>query len=531
VNAAASGSAATPTGGLWELLDWRAGQTPNALFAVDADDRRLSFAEYRECVLRCAAGLADRGVAEGTAVSWILPTWLESLVLAAALARLGARQNPILPIYRAREVSFICRQSGATLLVAPKLFRGFDYQQMAGEVASELPKLDRLLVDSGCDPMDLPSGDPSRLPAAASALPTGEMPIRWLFYTSGTTAHPKGALHTDASLFSAAAGLADVLSLGPDDRIALVFPLTHIGGVGWLLAGLLTGAAQIVVPTFDPATSIETLALHGVTQATAGTAFHQAYLEAQRARPDVPLFPAVRAFPGGGAPKPPQLHNAIRRELGGAGIVSGYGMTECPIVSMNRIGDPDDKLAHTEGRANPSTMRIRIVRPDGSPAGAGQEGEVRVNGPQLFAGYLDASLDSDAFDDTGFFRTGDLGKLDTDGFLAITGRLKDVIIRKGENISAKEIEDLLHGHPKVSEAAVVGLPDPASGERCCAVVVCRSQSEPLDFEEMVQFLSAQKLMRQKIPEQLELVDALPRNPTGKVLKQELRSRYTAHPAT
>jgi acyl-CoA synthetase (AMP-forming)/AMP-acid ligase II len=351
------------------------------------------------------------------------------------------------------------------------------------------------------------------------------MPIRWLFYTSGTTADPKGALHTNASLFSAAAGLADVLSLGPDDRIALVFPLTHIGGVGWLLAGLLTGAAQIVVPTFDPATSIEILARHGVTQATAGTAFHQAYLEAQRAKPDVPLFPLVRAFPGGGAPKPPQLHHAIRRELGGAGIVSGYGMTECPIVSMNRVDDPDDKLAHTEGRANPSSMRIRIVRSDQSPADPGEEGEIRVRGPQLFAGYLDASLDSDAFDEAGFFRTGDLGKLDSDGFLVITGRLKDVIIRKGENISAKEIEDLLHGHPKVSEVAVVGLPDAASGERCCAVVVCRSDSEPLDFEEMVRFLNAQKLMRQKIPEQLELLDDLPRNPTGKVLKQELRNRF------
>ena len=191
---------------------------------------------------------------------------------------------------------------------------------------------------------------------------------------------------------------------------------------------------------------------------------------------------------------------------------------------MNRVTDPDDKLAHTEGRPNPPEMEIAIVRPDGSRSSPGEAGEVRARGPQLFRGYLDDTLNAAAFDENGFFCTGDLGYLDDDGFIVITGRLKDVIIRKGENISAKEIEDLLHQHPKVVEAAAIGLPDPASGERCCAVVVCR-EGEPLAFNEMVAFLEAQDLMRQKIPEQLELVDVLPRNPTGKVLKQELRERF------
>ncbi len=515
----------TGTGALWDLVERRAERSPEALFAVDDRDRRLSFRQYRDAALRCAAGLAERGVGRDSAVSWMLPTWLESLVLTAALARVGARQNPILPIYRDREVRFICEQSGARLLIVPKSFRSFDYEAMARKVAREQAHLEVLVVDGERDHMLLPDADPGTLAPVRGPSAGGSRPVRWLFYTSGTTADPKGALHTDDSLFSAAAGLADVLELAADDRIALVFPLTHIGGIGWLLAGLLTGASQIVVPVFDPVTSIDVLARHGVTQATAGTVFHQAYLEAQRARSAGPLFPAVRAFPGGGAPKPPQLHDAIRRELGGVGIVSGYGMTECPIVAMNCVSDPDEKLAHTEGRANPASMRIRIAGPDGRSVGPGEEGEIRVRGPQLFSGYLDASLDREAFDEEGFFRTGDLGKLDADGFVVITGRLKDVIIRKGENISAKEIEDALHGHPKVAEVAVVGLPDPASGERCCAVVVCRSPSEPLEFDEMVAFLEEQKLMLQKIPEQLELTRELPRNPTGKVLKQELRKRY------
>jgi acyl-CoA synthetase (AMP-forming)/AMP-acid ligase II len=504
---------ATPDG-FWPLLERRVAETPDALFSVeetDENERRLTFAEYRDAALACAAGLAERGVEADSAVSWMLPTWTDALVLVAALARLGARQNPILPIYRAREVGFITEQSNAELLVVPRVFRGFDYEAMAQEVAGERDDLQVMALDPDGS---LPQGDVSALPASPAPTTPEDAPVRWLFYTSGTTADPKGALHSDHSLLSAAVGMCDVLSLQPDDRVALVFPLTHIGGIGWLLASLVSGCALIVIPVFEPKASIQVLAKHGVTQATAGTAFHQAYLEAQRAQPGTPLFPNVRAFPGGGAPKPPQLHADVRDEIGGVGIVSGYGMTECPIVSMNRVSDPTEKLAQTEGRANPPTMQIKL-----------EGGEIRVRGPQLFRGYLDPKLNDAAFDEDGFFRTGDLGEIDPEGFVVITGRLKDVIIRKGENISAKEIEDLLHLHPKIAEAAAVGLPDPSSGERCCAVVGCRDPADPIAFDEMVAFLKTRELMTQKIPEQLEIVDVLPRNPTGKVLKTELRERF------
>ncbi len=505
---------------LWELVEARAAATPDALFAVDERERRLCFAAYRDAALRHAAGLARLGVGAGTRVSWQLPTSLEALLLAAALSRLGAVQNPILPIYRKREVAFVTRQSEARLLVVPEHFRGFAHGAMAREIAGAQPGLEVLVVDGG-----LPEGDPGALPTP----PAGDGdPLRWIFYTSGTTADPKGALHGDATLLAAFTAMAERLEIRADDRVALVFPVTHVGGIGWLLIALATGCAHIVVPIFDPATSIELLARHGVTQATAGTAFHQAYLAAQRARGPAPLFPQVRAFPGGGAPKPPQLHYDLKKDLGGAGIVAGYGLTECPVLAMSSPRDPDLKLAHTEGRANPPELEIRVVRSDGSRAGPGEEGELRARGPQLCQGYLDSSLDAEAFDTDGFFRTGDLGHLDADGYVVVTGRLKDVIIRKGENISAREIEDLLHRHPKVAEAAVIGLPDPASGERACAVVACRGEA-PLDFAEMAAFLRAQGLMIQKIPEQLELVSELPRNPTGKVLKHELRQRFGGRP--
>ena len=508
--------------GLWQLVEARAAATPSALFAVDEHERRLDFAGYRDAALRVAAGLAAQGIGAETRVSWMLPTTLDAMVLCAALARLGAVQNPILPIYREREVRFIARQTAARLLCVPGIWRGFDYASMAREVAREEPDLRVLVVDSG-----LPEADPRVLPHEPEPQDPARAPVRWHFYTSGTSADPKGARHTDATLLASFRGMVRVLELVPDDRHGLVFPFTHVGGVGWLLAGLLAGFPHVVVAAFDPKTSIPFLASHDVTLAGAGTAFHQAYVAAQRAQPGRPLFPRLRALPGGGAPKPPALHEECKRWLGGVGIVSGYGLTECPIISMNSVRDPDEKLAHTEGRPNPPDAVIEVRRPDGTAAEHGEEGEVVARAPQQCRGYLDAAHDADAFDARGFFRTGDLGRIDREGYVVVTGRLKDVIIRKGENISAREVEDLLYEHPKVADVAVIGLPDPASGERCCAVVVARDAGAPLGFDEMAAFLRGRGLMVQKIPEQLEPLDALPRNASGKVRKQELREKFAA----
>lgn len=511
-------------GGLWALIEARAQATPDALFTVDEKGRRATFREYRDAAERCAAGLHASGIGAESMVSWMLPTNWESLVLVAALARLTAVQNPILPIYRHKEVGFITKQAKSRLLVVPGTWRGFDYLAMAEEIAADRTGLDVLVVDGS-----VPEGDPSSLPPSPPEYEDAAAPVRWLFYSSGTTADPKGARHTDLTLAAAARGMSGVLDLAEDDRVAMVFPFTHVGGVVWVYSGLMTGCSFIVVPVFDPSTTIDVLAKNDVTQATAGTAFHQAYLAEQRKRRaagnDAPLFPHVRTFPGGGAPKPPQLHYDLKAEMGGAGIVSGYGMTECPILVMNSVHDPDEKLAHTEGRPCPPEVDLRVVKSDGSLAGPGEEGEFRVKAPQLCRGYLDPSLDTAAFDEHGYFRTGDLGYLDEEGYTVITGRLKDVIIRKGENISAKEVEDLLYTHDKIADVAVVGLPDPETGERACAVVQLAHPDAPLAMDEMIAFLKEKGLMVQKIPEQIEVIETIPRNATGKILKHELRSSY------
>ncbi len=504
----------------WGLVEARASATPDAVAAHEDTGRELTFARYRDACLRAAAGLhTEWGVDRDTAVSWELPTWNESLVLVGALARLGARQNPLIPIYRGREVEFITEQSSASLLVVPTVYRDFDFEAMARAVAAGRTDLGVLVVDR-----DLPEGDPTVLPAADPAPATAaDAPVRWLFYTSGTTADPKGAPHTDLTVAASALAMAECLDIREDDVSALVFPFTHIGGIGWLIASLLTGCTLLTTEAFDAQATPAFLAANGVTLAGSGTPFHLAYLAAQRARGDGPLFPRVRAYPGGGAPKPPQLHHDLKAEIGGVGIVSGYGLTEAPIVVMATTHDPDGKLADTEGRPTPGVDLV-VVTLDGRRAGPGEEGEIRLKGPQVIGGYLDPSLDAEAFDGNGYFRTGDLGVVDAEGYVTITGRLKDVIIRHGENISAKEIEDLLYAHPAVADVAVIGLPDPRTGERACAVVAL-TDGHSFDLAAMAAYLTERRLRRQAIPEQLEVVGAVPRNPAGKILKHELRGRF------
>ena len=497
---------------LWELIEARATATPDAHMARDEQGRTLTFGHYRTWCEQVAAGLAQQyGVGEGSRVSWILPSRFEALVLTGALSRLGAVQNPILPIYRHREVGFITTQSAASLLVVPGTFRNFDFAAMADEITTDATTV--LVADP-----DLPIGDPSTLEPFEPDL-TG---LRWLFYSSGTTADPKGAKHSDRSLSAANDGMQWSMQVTDADRAAVVFPVTHVGGLVWLFNAMQTGVELLMVEVFDPAGTPAWLSQQGCTCAGAGTVFWLAYLAAQRALPDgEQLLPDVRIFNGGGAPKPVTLHAEMMAAFG-APLIGGWGLTESPINTMVTVDDPDHAKATTDGRPCPG-VGLRVVMDD-KVLGANQEGELHVRGPQVSMGYLDSTLDAEAFTDDGWFRTGDLGVIDTDGYVSITGRLKDIIIRKGENISAKEIEDLLFAHPSVADVAVVGLPDDASGERACAIVVCAPDAA-LTFDDMVAHCRASQLSVHKIPEQLEIVDALPRNPSGKVLKRDLRTTY------
>ncbi|MSO58918.1 MAG: cyclohexanecarboxylate-CoA ligase [Ilumatobacteraceae bacterium] len=497
---------------LWQLIEERASLTPNKCMARDESGRTMTYGRYHQWCLEAAAGLHAIGIDVGTKVSWIMPSRLESFVLTGALSRLGAIQNPILTIYRAREVSFIAKQSGCEFMIVPNIFRGFEYPPMATEALLGLDA--QVLI---ADP-DLPQGNPHLLPEYVPVLKE----LRWLFYSSGTTADPKGAKHSDYSMSAANNGMQWSMQVGPNDKAAVVFPITHVGGLVWLFNAMQTGVELLMVETFSPAQTPAYLGRHGVTCAGAGTVFWLAYLNAQRQLlPDEKLMPTVRIFNGGGAAKPKTLHYEMLAELG-APVIGGWGLTESPINTMVHVDDADIKKAETDGRACPDVLLRTVI--DGHVCASGEEGELRVKGPQVCMGYLDASLDAEAFDEDGWFRTGDLGIIDEDGYISITGRLKDIIIRKGENISAKEIEDLLYAHPSIADCAVIGLPDDASGERACAVVVLKIDSK-LSQQEMVDYLRDKQLSMHKVPEQLEIIDVLPRNPSGKVLKKDLRATY------
>jgi acyl-CoA synthetase (AMP-forming)/AMP-acid ligase II len=511
-------------GNLWELIEARVSATPDLEMACDERGERMTFAQFAARAERMAAGLQALGIRAGDVVSWELPSWIDSMVLSAAINRLDAVQNPIIAIYREREVAFCTRQAGAKLLIVPRVWRGFDYEAMADAVASAVPGLEVLTVDRG----SFPDGDTATLPPRPRPGADGSLPVRWLMYTSGTTSDPKGARHTDVANMIVARTTAQRLDVRHGDRPSLVFPFPHIGGIMWMVLALQYGATLLFEESFDVTRTPQFLSREGCTHPGSGTPFHLAYLEAQRARPDVPLFPRAKCFPGGGAPKPPQLTYDVQNELG-APVVSGWGLTEVPILTMASTKDSPERLAQTEGFAMPG-VELVVVKPDGRRAAAGEEGELRAKAPQMMLGYLDQRLDAEAFDEDGYFRTGDLGTLDDDGYVVITGRLKDVIIRNGENVSAKEVEDLLYTHPKVRDVAVVGLPDDKTGERVCAVVVCTDTAIPLSFVEMAEFLRDLGLRRQAVPEQLELVDTIPRNPAGKITKNVLRDRYERRPS-
>ncbi|MFF9778724.1 class I adenylate-forming enzyme family protein [Streptomyces sp. NPDC013978] len=485
---------------LWELLDRRAALTPDRPVLLQ-DDRTLSFGELRSRAERVAAGLYDRGVRPGTVVAWQLPTRIETVLLSFALARLGAVQSPVIPFYRDREVGFALRESRAEYFAVPGEWRGFDHTAMAR-------RLDAHGIFEAYDA--LPEGDPTTLPAP----PADGTSVRWIYWTSGTTSDPKGVLHTDRSLIAGGSCLAHALRLTADDVGSIAFPYAHIGGPDYMVMLLLYGFPAVLFEHFALPAALEAYRKHGVTVAGGSTAFYSMFLAEQRKQPGEPVVPSLRLLAGGGAPKPPELYHAVVREMG-VQLTHGYGMTEVPMITMGAPDDSAENLATTEGRP-PEGMEIRIA----------EDGEVRLCGEAVCQGYLDPAQSAAAFDADGFFVTGDLGHLTDSGHLVLTGRLKDVIIRKGENISAKEIEDLLHRHPAVQDVAVIGLPDAERGERVCAVVEQPPGAEALTLPDITDWLRAEGLSVHKLPERLEVVDALPRNETlRKVLKYRLRERY------
>jgi acyl-CoA synthetase (AMP-forming)/AMP-acid ligase II len=452
-----------------------------------------------------AAGLHDMGVRSGSVVSWQLPTTLEAPVLMAALARLGAVQNPVISLLREREVGFIVKEVGTDLLIVPREWRGFAHGEMAKAMPTETLILN--FDDTPSTDLRLPTGTWN----SAMAPHATEGDGRWVYYSSGTTSDPKGVRHNDESLLASSNGIVRNIGIRQGDVYPIAWPFTHIGGAAMLTGVLRSGGTLVLFDTFDPTTTPERMAAHRPTILGSAVPFFNAYIAAQR-RNDAVLFPALRACVGGGAASPESVNREVSGVLGVPGVVGAWGLTEFPVATSETPSDP--MVGSSVGRPTDGVM-VRVVKD-----------ELRLKGPQCFLGYVDESLNADAFDDEGWFRTGDLGSIDGNGRVRIEGRRKDIIIRNAENISALEIEEALLTHPKVADVAVVGIPDDVTGERVCAVIVGADEGAPT-LQELVVHCQDHGLARYKCPERLQVVDVLPRTSMGKIFKRGLPLR--SHP--
>jgi cyclohexanecarboxylate-CoA ligase len=505
----------------WTLIADAARRQPNRTLLTDGYGRSLTTRQLHDAACATAAAFAERGIGARTVVSWQLPTTLETTVVMAALARLGAVQNPIIPILREYEVGFITDQLATEFLVVPEFWRGFDHAGLARALSSERG-FEVITVDLATPPV----AGGLRLPRASiDALGTPPGPAgeaRWIYYSSGTTAYPKGIRHTDASVIAGSAGVVGMVGVTSSDVNPIVFPIAHIGGVAMLAAALLTGMRLVLFEAFDPATTPLSIAAHNPTFLGTATPFFVAFLEAQRAHGDQPLFGSLRGCLAGGAPITAELGRQVRETFGVAGIANSWGLTEFPVATSPSLTAAPEVLDHSVGPPVPG-VSVRVVDNREIELPVGQEGELRLKGPQCFLGYADATLDADAFDKDGWLRTGDLGLVDANGNVRVTGRIKDAIIRNAENVSALEIENVLATHPAVADVAVIGVPDRSAGERVCAVVV--PTSVEVTLESLVQHCRSRGLSRYKYPERLVIVDTLPRNQFGKVIKKDLREAF------
>jgi cyclohexanecarboxylate-CoA ligase len=495
----------------WTLIAEAAQRQPNRSLLADDYGRSLSARQLHDAACATATAFAQRGIGAGTMVSWQLPTTLETAVVMAALTRLGAVQNPIIPILREREVGFITGQLATEFLVVPELWRGFEHGELARSLASDRG-FEVITVDLATPPRAGELRLPRANADALTALAAPSANAQWIYYSSGTTAAPKGIRHTDATVIAGSRGMVDAMGITRSDVDPIAFPISHIGGAAMVAAALMTGMRLVLFDAFDPAATPLAIAAHRPTFLGTATPFFVAFLDAQRAHGDRPLFGSLRGCIAGGAPITAELGRQVRETFGMPGIANAWGMTEFPVATSPSLDAPPDVLDYTVG-APVRGVSVRVV-----------DGELRLKGPQCFLGYADAALDADAFDKDGWLRTGDLGLIDPDGNVRVTGRIKDAIIRNAENVSALEIENVLATHPAVADVAVIGVPDRSAGERVCAVVVPASVAG-VSLESLVQHCHSSGLSRYKYPERLVIVDTLPRNQFGKVIKKELRDAY------
>jgi acyl-CoA synthetase (AMP-forming)/AMP-acid ligase II len=486
-------------------------------------ERRISRGDAWEQARRLAAFFAARGLRPGDVVSFQLPNWIESAVISLAVRLAGLVINPIPPIYREAELGYIAADCGAKLLFVPDTFRNHDHVAMVEKLQPRLPALKDVVVVRGERPSALTWEDA----LALAPLPEAELPkvdpsaVMMAMYTSGTTGRAKGVLHSHHSYDYKVRQMAEVWGLSSKDVFFMPSPITHITGAFWCVdMPWVCGASSVLMDAWSAEEGVRCIAANGCTLSGGATPFLQQLLEVARDRAEA--LKTLRIFFCGGTTVSPDLVKRAADAFPSCLFFRAYGCTEMPCTTMGIRGPAQARLgAETDGEVMPPT-EVKLVAADGGGLVAdGEEGEILARGPEQLLGYLHPEDNESAFDADGFFRTGDLGRRVDGDYLVITGRKKDIIIRSGENISPKEVEDVLFGHPDIADVAIVAMPSPTTGEKGCAFVIPRGDAV-VDLPSIRRFLEAAGLARQKFPEHVVAVKDLPRVPSGKVRKDVLR---------
>jgi cyclohexanecarboxylate-CoA ligase len=499
-------------------------RAPDGIAAVAVDaagrDATLTWAELWERSGRAATTLLSFGVRAGDAVAYQLPNRLEFLTLTLGALRIGAICEPLMPIFRERELRFMLAESAAPVLIVPGRFRGHDHEEMAHALILGLEAIRHLVVLSDDDGPGSEASDPDG-PAVAACRPEPSA-IAQLLFTSGSTGEPKGVLHRHEVLDRAADAHIAHFGLRADDVIYIPSPLAH--QTGWLYGMWIAwrlGATQVVQESWDAEVAFDAIGRYGVTFTQAATPFlaDLTRVAAQRQRQPKPL----RMFVATGAAIPRDLAGRAR-DLLGAEVGGGFGTTES-CMGAGFIPGLEDERAWTSDGVALANVSLRIVDDDGRELPPGAEGNFEIGTDTLFAGYLNRPADTAAaLSADGWYRPGDLATIDADGYLRITGRVKDVINRGGEKVPVAEIEQLLYEHPAVAEVAIVAMADERLGERACAFVVPTDPDSGLGFDAMQAYLDERRVAKPYWPERLELVSELPRTPSGKIQKFVLREQ-------
>lgn len=525
--------------GLWstetfhDLLLRRVEENPDKVFATDGT-RSLTFRQLFDGAQRLAVGLYRHELRAGDTVGLQLPSWVEFIQVLAATSRIGVIAVPIMPIYRRDEVGHVLSNAGIRAVVTPATFKKFDYLDMYLDLRRDLPGLTIIVTRpdpaaaaiAGADAnvftlneLEADTDDANARKELSN--PPGPDDPFVIVYTSGTTSRSKGCVHTFNTYCSGSRALIAPFGYSESDVQFGPSPVAHTTGlVTSVLLPMLTGAATHLMAEWDPARGIDEIQRFGCTAAvTAPTFLHALLAEYDPDRHDLST---LRLWTCAGAPIPAAVVKQASTTLPDLRVLSLYGRSENLVTTTCSVTDDVSRALTSDGSAVPGS-EVKIVDGDGKEVPRGTEGDIAYRGPAHMIEYLANPEETAAlFTPDGFSRSGDLGRMTEDGYVRVTGRTKDIVIRGGMNISVREIEEHLAHHPALHAFSVVGMPDERLGERVCCYLVSKPGHNAPTVDELRGFLLKEGMPIQKTPERVVAVDALPMTATGKVLKHELR---------